>query len=52
MLGWYKSDDSEGWRLYNLANVSSFQILESTFTELRDNYNPNDQKLKTIYCKI
>lgn len=42
--------ESEGWRLYNLENISQVNFLNKKFRLPQFQYNPNDSRMSYIYC--
>jgi predicted DNA-binding transcriptional regulator YafY len=43
---------SEGWGNYVINRIQDLQILEKTFQNTRPAYNPNDKRMKAIYCYL
>ncbi len=41
-----------GWRQFILENIESLVILETSFNDIRDGYNPNDSRMSEIYITI
>ncbi len=42
----------EGWGNYLINRIQHLQILDKPFKNSRPAYNPNDKRMKTIYCNI
>lgn len=48
----YSSSGKLGWKLYNLDKTDSIKVLDETFDEPRNGYNPNDSAMTEIVCSI
>jgi hypothetical protein len=46
--------DKQGWRLYELDNISEVRDTDPNdiMTRTRPNYNRDDQRMRAIYCNI
>lgn len=42
----------EDWGNYLINRIQNLQILDKTFKYSRPGYNPNDKRMKAIYCNI
>lgn len=50
--GYSKSGNPCGWRIYNIAKVSSITILNDRFDGNRPEYNPDDKQMLRVFCNI
>ena len=48
----YSASGQLGWKLFNLENASSIQILDETFDGPRDGYKKGDRGMSHIYCEL
>lgn len=51
--GFSESGNPQGWKLFNVSEINSLQILEEFFQQPRTGYNPNgDRAIPNIVSKI
>ena len=50
--GYTESDDAPYWRNYTVENMDFIIMLDETFTNTREGYNPNDATMEEIYCRL
>jgi hypothetical protein len=50
--GFTKSQQANRRRMYLTAEMSSVQILNETFPGPRKGYNPNDNRMVRVYCRL
>ena len=46
------SGHSEEWGNYLIDRIRNLEIFDKTFQKTRPLYNPNDKRMKTIYCNV
>jgi hypothetical protein len=52
-VGGFSSDsESFGWKLFTVDKMENIRLKEEKFNAVRDNYNPNDSVMHTIYANI
>lgn len=44
LSGYSESGKPEGWKLFNVSDIQSLQLLEEYFKQPRNGYNPNGDK--------
>ena len=44
-----RSDRKLGWRLFLIDEIENLELLNETYTEFREHYNPNDKGMSEIY---
>ena len=42
----------EEWGNYLIERIQKIKILDKSFNITRPSYNPNDKRMKTIYCSV
>jgi hypothetical protein len=53
LVGGYTESDSEPfWRNYVVEQMEFVVMLDETFTGSREGYNPNDNSMNVIYCRL
>jgi hypothetical protein len=50
--GYSESGETEGWKLFQVSEISELVITDDTFSCSRANYNPNDKAMSTIYRSV
>ena len=50
--GHSRTDPQGGWRNYRLDDLSRLQMLPETFDSPRPGFNPNDSRMREVYCAL
>jgi len=50
--GYSESEESVGWKLFRVDEISKLTITGKDFKGVREHYNPNDRIMKKIICRI
>lgn len=50
--GYSSSGEPVGWKLFEMAKLSSLTITDTQFSGRRPGYNPNDSAMQTIHCHV
>jgi len=50
--GYTESDARPLWRLYLMREMKQLSVLDESFSEPRKDYNPKDQRMERIYCRL
>lgn len=50
--GGSSSSEDLGWRLFSLNKINNLKLLDTKFSEIRSEYNPNDSRMQHIYAGI
>jgi hypothetical protein len=50
--GYTESDREPSWRNFLVEKMEFVILLEETFSEARAGYNPSDETMTEIYCKL
>ena len=50
--GYTESDHDPYWRSYSVEKMDFITMLEETFEGARPGYNPDDQTMEEIYCRL
>ncbi len=50
--GYTESDNEPYWRNYVVEEMEFVIMLDETFTGSREGYNPNDNSMDVIYCRL
>jgi hypothetical protein len=50
--GYTESDREPYWRSYSIEKMEFIVMLNETFAEARDGYNPDDKTMEEIYCRL
>ena len=50
--GYTESDREPYWRNYSVEKIDFLVMLDETFTGVRAGYNPNDETMEEIYCRL
>lgn len=50
--GYTESDNKPYWRYFTVENMESVVMLDETFMGSREDYNPNDNSMDVIYCRL
>ena len=50
--GYTESDQSPYWRSFLVEKMEFIIMLEETFSEARPGYNPSDETMVEIYCRL
>ncbi len=50
--GYSKSGKFNSWKLYTVSEMEDIRIMDSSFSGLREYYNPEDKAMSTIISKI
>ncbi len=49
LSGTSKSRNPIPWRMYTIDKMSNIQILDGSFSGIREDYDPNDDNMSNIY---
>lgn len=53
LSAWQLSGGSgQSWRLFHLSEMSLLSVTSDGFVEARPGYNPNDEKMARIVCRL
>ena len=52
MRGWSASETEPGWRTYLIDEMRDAAALADSFAGARAGYNPDDTRMRQIYCRI
>lgn len=53
LSAWQISGGSgQGWRDFHVAKLTSLSITEQSFAGPRDGYNPNDETIDQVICRL
>jgi len=50
--GYTESDRKPYWRSYSVEKMEFVVMLDETFKDIREGYNPNDTTMEKIYCRL
>lgn len=50
--GYSESGNSTGWKLFEVDEMDSIQILSAHFPQNRPYYNPNDKGMSQVHCHV
>jgi hypothetical protein len=50
--GYTESDREPYWRNYSVEKIDFLVMLDETFAGTRAGYNPNDETMEEIYCRL
>ena len=50
--GYSSSGDSIGWKMFRLDRMSGLVTTAATFHGPRPEYDPNDNRMATVYCSL
>ena len=50
--GYTESDNAPYWRNYVVEEIEFVVMLDETFAGAREGFNPNDNSMETIYCRL
>lgn len=50
--GHSRTDPQGGWRNYRLDDLTRLQALPETFDAPRPGFNPNDARMREVYCRL
>lgn len=46
------SGDAYGWKLFYVAEIDNLNVLDKRFGQARDEYEPVDREIHTVYCQL
>jgi len=46
-----ESNEIRGWKLFKVDEISLMSIIDDTFENSHQGYNPNDSIMQQIYCR-
>ncbi len=50
--GYSESGKSVGWKILEVAKITSFRQADVTFSTNRPGYNPNDSGMSSVHCHV
>lgn len=50
--GFTRSGQKPFWRSYVASEMKAIKILDEQFPRPRSGYNPNDKRMRKIYCRV
>ena len=50
--GYCEFDKPLGWKLYRIADISSLEVTDVTFSGVRPGYDPDNLAMEFIYCCV
>ena len=50
--GWSKSEPEAGWRTYLVREMHDVQVLAERFTGTRPGYEPEDSRMRQVFCRL
>jgi hypothetical protein len=50
--GYSRTDPQGGWRTYLTEEMYRLQVLDETFERPRAGYNPDDERMVSIFCRL
>lgn len=50
--GYSSSGRPKGWRLFRLDEMGEVRITDESFAGRRSGYDPNDQAMEKIFCRL
>jgi predicted DNA-binding transcriptional regulator YafY len=51
-IGGHSSTKKNGWKMFDLADISKLEILDDRFEGNRKGYNPKDSAMVKFFCHI
>lgn len=48
--GYSSSGEPVGWKMFRLDRISGLVVTETTFRGARPEYDPQDNRMATVYC--
>ena len=52
IAGWSASEGSPGWRSYLVREMHDIHVLAEPFRGPRPGYNPDDRRMRQIFCRL
>jgi hypothetical protein len=50
--GFSESGNPEGWKLFEVSQITGLSRTDSTFSSNRPGYNPSDKHMKSVHCHV
>ena len=50
--GYSQSGDVRGWKMFEVAEMFGIEEIGDSFADSRAGYNPDDQHMTSIHCKV